>query len=414
MRPAFHFVAESGWINDPHGITVKDGEYHLFYQYVPDSTIWAPNCHWGHARGADLFSLEQLPVAIEPGDGDEGIWTGSLVTDDNGDTRIFYTSTALPNIGIGRIRVASPVDKSWIEWQKGDFVADAPSGLDIIAYRDPFLVKEATGWRMFVGAGSSDGTAMALSYSSADLDTWEYEGVALQRSTDDREPVWLGALWECPQIFDIDGRHLMVSSVWDDDVLHYAGYAVGSYADGRFDASSWGRLTYGPSYYAPSFFRDARGRPCLTFWMRGIADPDSGWASAHSVPHVLTLEENRLVATPHPDLEKYRTSAVVDGDLPGLSGDIIWSPSTGESLRVTSAGKTVFVLDADSQNLIAKTDAETFEVPYLGGDVRIILDAQAIEVSSTWGILAFAATPEGPTYGVAALDATVYPLDRQG
>lgn len=414
MRPAFHFVAESGWINDPHGITVKDGEYHLFYQYVPDSTIWAPNCHWGHARGSDLFSLEQLPVAIEPGDGDEGIWTGSLVTDDNGDTRIFYTSTAQPNIGIGRIRVASPVDTSWIEWQKGDFVADAPPGLDIVAYRDPFLVKEATGWRMFVGAGSSDGTAMALSYSSADLDTWEYEGVALHRSTDDREPVWLGALWECPQIFDIDGRHLMVSSVWDDDVLHYAGYAVGSYADGRFEASSWGRLTYGPSYYAPSFFRDAQGRPCLTFWMRGVADLDSGWASAHSVPHVLTLEENRLVATPHPDLEKYRSSAVVGGDLPGLSGDIVWSPSTGESLRVTSAGITVFVLDADSQNLIAKTEAETFEVPYLGGDVRIILDAQAIEVSSTWGILAFAAAPEGPTYSVDALDATVYPLVRRG
>ena len=73
MRPAFHFTAKSGWINDPHGITVTNGEYHLFYQYVPDSTVWAPNCHWGHARGTDLFSLEQLPVAIAPGEGDEGI-----------------------------------------------------------------------------------------------------------------------------------------------------------------------------------------------------------------------------------------------------------------------------------------------------------------------------------------------------
>jgi beta-fructofuranosidase len=147
--------------------------------------------------------------------------------------------------------------------------------------------------------------------------------------------------------------------------------------------------------------------------MRGIADPDSGWASAHSVPHVLTFEKDRLVATPHPDLEKYRTSAADGGELPGLSGDIIWSPSSAESLRVTSAGKTVFVLDANSQNLIAKTETETFEVPYLGGDVRIILDAQAIEVSSTWGILGFAAAPGGPTYRVDALHATVYPLDRQ-
>jgi hypothetical protein len=35
MRPEFHFTAEQGWINDPHGITVRDGVYHAFYQYVP-------------------------------------------------------------------------------------------------------------------------------------------------------------------------------------------------------------------------------------------------------------------------------------------------------------------------------------------------------------------------------------------
>ena len=260
MRPEFHFTAASGWINDPHGITYRDGEYHAFFQYVPDRTDWAPNCHWGHARGADLLSLRELPVAIAPGDGDGGIWTGSLVTGDDGHARIFYTSTSEPNIGIGRIRVATPDDDEWISWTKGPFVVDAPTDLDLIAYRDPFLREDPDGWRMFVGAGDRAGTAMALSYRSDDLTTWEYEGVALSRSTSETADVWMGALWECPQIFDIDGRAVMVSSVWDDDVLHYAGYAVGSYADGRFTATHWGRLTYGDSYYAPSLFRDADGR----------------------------------------------------------------------------------------------------------------------------------------------------------
>ena len=137
----------------------------------------------------------------------------------------------------------------------------------------------------------------------------------------------MGALWECPQIIEVDGRHVMVSSVWDDDVLHYAGYAVGRYADGAFTAESWGRLTYGPSYYAPSFFRDADGRPCLTFWMRGIADVEAGWASAHSVPHVLTLDGDRLVATPHPDVDAVRGRVADDGRLAGLAGDLVWSPA---------------------------------------------------------------------------------------
>lgn len=44
-RPAFHFTPRRGWINDPHGITWLNGAYHVFYQFVPDSTVWAPNCH---------------------------------------------------------------------------------------------------------------------------------------------------------------------------------------------------------------------------------------------------------------------------------------------------------------------------------------------------------------------------------
>ena len=78
-------------------------------------------------------------MAIAPGDGDGGIWTGSLVTAHDGATRIFYTSTSEPDIGIGRIRIATPDDDGWISWTKGAFVADAPPDLNLIAYRDPFL-----------------------------------------------------------------------------------------------------------------------------------------------------------------------------------------------------------------------------------------------------------------------------------
>ena len=65
MRPTLHFTARSGWINDPHGITYRDGRYHVFFQYVPDRTSWAPNCHWGHATGPDLLSLTEHSVAME-------------------------------------------------------------------------------------------------------------------------------------------------------------------------------------------------------------------------------------------------------------------------------------------------------------------------------------------------------------
>lgn len=414
MRPSFHFTADTGWINDPHGITVKDGKYHLFFQYVPESTVWAPNCHWGHAAGKDLFSLTELPVAIAPGDGDDGIWTGSLVLDEAGDARIFYTSTTQPNFGIGRVRVATPADDGWISWNKGGFVADAPESLDLIAYRDPFLVKEPVGWRMFLAGGIADGTAAALSYRSPDLEEWEYEGIALQRSTNETAPVWMGALWECPQIIEVDGRHVMVSSVWDNDVLHYAGYAVGRYADGKFEVEVWGQLTFGPSYYAPSFFRDANGRPCLTFWMRGVADLEAGWASAHSVPHVLTLDGNVLVATPHPDLDAYLGEVIEEGRLPALAGEAVWAPVVGASLSILAGDAVAAVLAAEDDRIHVRTPAGTWSVPYAEGQVRVLIDAQVVEVSTRRGLLGLSIEPAGGSYSVSADggDLTVKPLSK--
>lgn len=411
MRPVLHFVPVSGWVNDPHGVTFRDGRYEVFFQYVPGQTVWGPNCHWGHAVGPDLLSLTELPVAIAPGEGDDGIWTGSLAVDDAGEARVFYTSTTTPDFGIGRIRVATPDDDDWIGWSKGGFVADAPAGLDILAYRDPFVRREGEAWRMFVGAALTDGTAMALSYTSDDLDSWEYAGITLQRSTVETEPVWMGALWECPQIFDLDGRAVMVSSVWDADVLHYAGYAIGTYADGLFQAESWGRLTFGDSYYAPSLFTDANGNPCLLFWMRGIGDPEAGWEGAHSVPHVLSLDGDRLVATPHPDVTAHRGPAATTGTVPGLAADIQWHTDRDGELVVRSGDAPAVTVRRDGDTLTIDTGDQTITVP-VDGSVRVIVDGPVLEVSSLAGIAGARIAPAGTGLAVTATTGgvDVFPL----
>jgi beta-fructofuranosidase len=416
MRPQFHLTAETGWINDPHGITVHGGKYHVFYQYVPDTMVWAANCHWGHAIGDDLIALTRLPVAIAPGDGDDGIWTGSLVTDPAGKTTVFYTSVQQPGIGIGRIRTATPTDDSWVSWVKGPVLIEAPTDLDVVAYRDPFVFRDGEGWRMFVGAGLADGTASAVGYSSADLATWNYDGIAAERSTSEREPVWMGALWECPQLFEIDGRHVLVSSVWDDDVLYYAGYGIGAYENGKFVAETWGQLTFGPSYYAPSFFRDAAGRPCLTLWMRGIRDAEAAWAGAHSIPHTLRLDGDRLVAEPHPDLDRYRGEPVApSGPIDGLALDALWSPDNPtETLGFASGDANVLLVDVLGGILTATVGDESWTMPYPGGPVRVLLDGPAAEISTAGGILGFAIDPLGTGYTVDAhgTEVEIRPLSR--
>jgi beta-fructofuranosidase len=391
MRPLYHFTAASGWINDPHGVTFRDGRYELFYQYVPDSLDWAPHCHWGHATSTDLFSFEHHPVAIAPGDGDDGIWTGCVVRDGD-EARAFYTAVSTPDFGIGRVRTATPVDGAWDEWVKGDVVVEAPRDLDLIAFRDPFVLRDGEGWRMFVGAALADGTAAALTYLSDNLLTWRYDGVAAARSTAEHEPVWTGALWECPQIFELDGRHVMVTSVWDADVLHYAAYAVGDLVDGRFTATHWGRLTYGDAYYAPTYFRDADDRACLQFWLRGVKDAEDGWVGAHSVPHRLRLAGEVLVAEPHPGLAGLTRPASGRTRVDRVAAVARWE---GSRLDVASGGVTLVGLARSHRGLLIQVGDVEHTVPESAGAVRVLVDGPILEISTEAGIFAAAIAPLG-------------------
>ena len=419
-RPAFHFTAAEGSINDPLGVTWKDGQYHLFYQYVPGRTTWAPNCHWGHATSPDMIAWTEQGVAVAPGEGDDGVWSGSIVTGPDGAATMFYTSVSEPDIGIGTVRTATPADDSWNTWTKGGKLMTAPD-LGVAAYRDPFVFRDGGKWRMFVGAGLEGGTAAAVSYTSHDLEEWTLDGIAAQRSGTELEPVWTGTMWECPQLFEIDGSHVLVTSIWEDDVLHYVAYGVGSYADGRFTARSWGQLSYGKSYYAPSFFRDKDGAPSLIFWVRGVISPEGRWASALSVPHTLTLDGDTLVATPHADLSKYTVPARLESPSGGTLESVL---DGGADLRcVVAAGTVISVATADGPLATLRHDGDGFQVIAQGqpdfedvffpvepeSEVRMIIDAGVLEISGRWGIMAVPLPISDSMVTLTVTDAASFP-----
>lgn len=398
-RPAFHFTAGEGWINDPLGVTWKDGQYHLFYQYVPGRTTWASNCHWGHATSPDMIAWTEQGIAVAPGDGDDGVWSGSIVTGTDGSATMYYTSVTEPDIGIGTVRAATPDDASWNTWTKGQKLMTAPD-LGVVAYRDPFVFRDGKQWRMFVGAGLTGGTAAAVSYSSPDLSEWKLDGIAAQRSGTETDPVWTGTMWECPQLFEIDGSHVLVTSIWEDDVLHYVAYGVGTYAEGKFIARSWGQLSYGKSYYAPSFFRDKDGAPSLIFWVRGVISPEGQWASALSIPHTLTLDGDTLVATPHTDLSNYSQPGQleqVDGKLFETvlndGADLRCTVTTGTMIRLATLDGALVTLRHDGERLAVTADGNPDFTDALfpadtGSEVRVIIDAGVLEVSARQGIMA--------------------------
>ncbi len=88
-RPAYHFCVpeDRGSPGDPNGAFYHNGRYHLMYLYNREGSGFS----WGHVSSKDLLHWRHHPDGIGPGDGDEGCFSGGLLS----------MMTALPSFRIG-------------------------------------------------------------------------------------------------------------------------------------------------------------------------------------------------------------------------------------------------------------------------------------------------------------------------
>lgn len=384
LRPRVHLTPDAGWLNDPHGIYYQDGLYHLFFQHVPDSVEWRTDIRWGHATSADLLHWKSEPVALEPGDGDDGCWSGCSAIGDDGKPVLFYTAAQGDDHQVAPIRIAQLSDTG--TWVKGPVVARAQRPSTRL-FRDPMVLREGDRWRMIVGSGSNDGTAEVDTFVSDDLVRWTYDGVLASRSTKSQHP-WTGTGWECPQLVHAagDGGAVLIVSIWDDHAPHDVAAATGSYVDGRFTPDHWQLLSAGQSHFAASAFTDADDRPCVIFWIRGITDVGR-WSGALSIPYVVTTDLDAIRLVPHPVVRGARV------DPEGRAGeaiDIEWSPAPGRRLALVDAdGREHAWIEAADGRLTVDVPGEPapVHVSHTSPTLRVIVDAQVLEVVADGGLV---------------------------
>ncbi|HEY6796345.1 MAG TPA: glycoside hydrolase family 32 protein [Kineosporiaceae bacterium] len=391
LRPAVHFTAPDGWLNDPLGVTWRDGRYELFYQALPGADAWNPRCRWGHATSPDLLTWTHHPIALEPGDDELGCWSGGLTLPDPASARsarIYYTSVDEPDLNLGAVRVARPADDAWERWDKGPVVVTPPPGEDLRVFRDPVVRRDGDRWRMLVGAGYRDGTPAVLTFVSADLECWTSDGVLASTRTAPTGPLPPGQAWECPQLLQVDDRDVLVVSTWRNNATHDVLAAVGVVEDGRMRVERWQRLTHGTGHYAATGFIDADGHPCLLFWLREVADPDGAWTGALSLPYRLSLDHTLagpLRLTPHPVVPPPGTDdpdggvrhlVLAQGDAVRLApaGHLPWSAAVRYehgTVTVTSDGASTVTADAP-------------------GPVHVFVDGPAVEVCTGTALVGLA------------------------
>ncbi|QHT46354.1 glycoside hydrolase family 32 protein [Bacillus sp. SB49] len=297
-RPHIHFTPEQMWMNDPNGLVYFEGEYHLFYQYHPNSTKWGP-MHWGHAVSKDLMEWDHLPVALYPDDLGM-IFSGSAVVDHKDTSGFFDGKPGLVAVfthadgELQRQSIAYSKDRgrTWIKYDSNPVIPNP----GIKDFRDPkvFWHENTEQWVMVIAAGRK-----VQFYVSPDLKQWTYasefgDGWGEQKG-----------VWECPDLFPLtnekSGEKKWVLPIGIDAGAPSGGsgtqYFIGEF-DGRHfvphqskESVRW--LDYGKDFYAAQSFSDLPGRRVVLAWMSNwqYANdvPTDPWRSAMTIPRELTL-----------------------------------------------------------------------------------------------------------------------------
>ena len=204
-RPQVHFSPISGWMNDPNGMIYYEGEYHLFYQHYPDSTVWGP-MHWGHAISTDLIHWEHLPIALFP-DSLGYIFSGSVVLDKANTTGLgtlekpvlvalfTYHNRAIEEAG-GKdykyqgLAYSSDKGRTWTKYLNNPVLPN----LGQPDFRDPkvFWHKESRKWIMILAV--RDHVEL---FGSGNLIDWKFLSRFGDQDGEHR------GVWECPDLIPL-------------------------------------------------------------------------------------------------------------------------------------------------------------------------------------------------------------------
>lgn len=415
LRPQFHFTPRRGWNNDPNGLVLLDGVWHLFFQHNPFGVNWG-NMHWGHAVSRDLCHWQELPLALFPKSLSDMAFSGCALVDQGnsagfapaGETALVaaFTST-----GRGQCLAYSLDGGATLqEYAHNPVIPYLETGSN--QNRDPKIIRYAEHWVMIVyeevpAPGGEWERGYAI-YTSLDLKNWKRT---------DFLPGW----FECPELFELE---LEGKPVW---VIHGCLWqgARSAFLLGDFDGQTFTPRAgpfaahNGPAFYAAQNFNNTAGRVIMLGWLAGAAYPEMPFSQGMTVPLELSLRPGaggapQLCFNPVAEFESLRHNTIralnlnfeqVNWLLQDMGAELVdveLGLEAQDLLRV-EFGEQVLECDfaqgelrfGDTQSGLSRA-AFTLQEGRL--ELRLLVDRGVVEVFAQGGAVAFAARnlrPEG-------------------
>ncbi|MEM8508306.1 MAG: glycoside hydrolase family 32 protein [Bacteroidota bacterium] len=298
-RPQYHFTPGKHWMNDPNGLIMFNGVYHLYYQYNPHGNQWG-HMSWGHATSSDLVHWEEQAVAIS--EKEYMIFSGTTALASDKQTLIAAFTSFDHGLNAKGELIAKAQHQSIAKSNDGGYsyqeIATNPV-LDIGSreFRDPklFFDDKTQKWNMLVSLSTERKIAF---YHSEDLEKWE--------KVSEFGPLGnIDMVWECPDFFELQ-LHDNTTTKWILTVSAghpQNGYLGVQYFIGDFDGTRFvpDKLPYplyldhGKDFYAGITFANT-GRKNYATMMAWVGShiysadtPTDVWKGAMSLPRDLFL-----------------------------------------------------------------------------------------------------------------------------
>lgn len=309
-RPQYHFSPPSKWMNDPNGMVYYKGEYHLFYQYYPDSTVWGP-MHWGHAVSTDLVRWQHLPIALYP-DSSGLIFSGSVVVDKNNTSGLqkgmeqplvaLFTYHDLKKEKAGKEMdfqyqgMAYSLDKgrTWTKYAGNPVIKNN----GVKDFRDPKVIWHDASKHWVMVLAVADRIDF---YRSENLKDWTFT------SSFGKDEGSHGGVWECPDLIEmpVEGtrskKWVLIVSIGNGGPN---GGSATQYFTGDFDGKTFVNsnsketiqwLDHGPDNYAGVTWSNTGNQKLFIGWMSNWnyaqVVPTKSWRSAMTIPRTLSLKK---------------------------------------------------------------------------------------------------------------------------